>query len=308
MVRVRDDLQRSEAVSRMCISRRHLCLFAATLLALAACSPFVILNGPIDGGGYTVRSGIPYGPETRNALDVYVPKQRAGPLPVVIFFYGGSWKRGERTNYLFAADALAGKGYLAVVPDYRVYPEVRFPAFVEDGARAVRWVMEHAAEFGGDPGRIYLMGHSAGAHIATMLTLDERYLAAEGVAAKRIRGTIALAGPYAFYPSRTRNIAPIFAHLSDENAARPIAFVDGDEAPLLLLHGETDRTVRAANAVALSKAVREAGGRVRHIIYPGVGHIGIISALAQSFRNLAPVLRDTAEFINGHRLSSSVGR
>jgi acetyl esterase/lipase len=287
---------------------RLLLLFVATSLALAACSPFTILNGSIDGNGYTVRSGIPYGPGDRKSLDVYVPKQQAGPLPVVVFFYGGSWKRGKRANYRFAADALAGNGYLAVVPDYRVYPEVRFPAFVEDGAKAVRWVLEHAAEFGGDPGQIYLMGHSAGAHIATLLTLDERYLAAEGMAAKRIRGTIALAGPYAFYPSRTRSIAPIFAHLADENAARPIAFVDGDEAPLLLLHGETDRTVRAANTVALSKAVRAAGGRVRHIIYPGVGHIGIVSALAPSFRDVAPVLRDTMEFIDGQGSSSAIGR
>ena len=280
----------------------------AALLTLGACSPFTILNGPIDGDGYTVRPGIPYGPEARNSLDVYAPKQRTGPVPVVVFFYGGSWRRGNRASYLFAADALAGRGYVAIVPDYRVYPNVRFPAFVEDVARAVRWALDHAAELGGDPDRLFLMGHSAGAHIAAMLTLDERYLAGQGVPAKSIRGTIVMAGPLAFYPSRTRSIAPIFAHLADENAARPVAFVDGDEAPLLLLHGKDDRTVRVSNTIALAKAVRDAGGRVRQIIYPGVGHIGIVSALARSFRDIAPVLRDTAAFIDGQGSPSAVGR
>jgi len=286
----------------------RLSMLVFSMLALAACSPFTIINGAVDDDAFTVRSGIPYGPNKRNALDVYVPKQRSGPMPVVVFFYGGSWKRGDRANYLFAADALANRGYLAILPDYRVYPKVRFPAFVEDGAKAVRWALEHAAEFGGDPDRLYLMGHSAGAHIATMLTLDERYLATEGVSAKRIRGTIALAGPYAFYPSRTRSIAPIFDHLSDENAARPITFVDGDEAPLLLIHGEDDKIVRATNTVALSKAVRDAGGRVRQIIYPDVGHVGVVSALSRSFRDVAPVLRDTSAFIDGLGEPSAVGR
>jgi acetyl esterase/lipase len=281
--------------------------FLAVLLMLGACSPFTILNRPIDGDRVTVRSGVPYGPNDRNSLDVYVPKQRSGPKPVVVLFYGGSWKRGDRANYLFAADALASRGYVAFVPHYRVYPEVRFPAFVEDGAKAVRWVLDHAADFGGDPTRLYLMGHSAGAHIAAMLTLDERYLAEAGVPAKTIRGTIALDGPLSYYPPRTRSIAGIFAHLADENAARPIAFVDGDEAPMLLLHGEDDWTVRVSNTIALSKAIRDAGGRVRQIVYPGVGHIGIVSALARSYRNIAPVLRDTAAFIDGQGLPSAVG-
>jgi acetyl esterase/lipase len=232
-------------------------------------------------------------------LDVYVPRERNGPLPVVIFFYGGTWREGERANYLFVAEALTSKGYVVVVPDYRLFPEVRFPAFVEDGAKAVRWAFQHAAAFGGDPERLYLMGHSSGAHTAAMLTLDERYLAAEGIAATRIRGTIALAGPHAFYPSRTASVAPIFAHLRDENPARPIVFVDGDEAPLLLLHGGDDDTVFLFNTIDLSKAVRAAGGRARHIVYPEVGHVGILLALARGFRGIAPVLDDAAAFIDG---------
>ncbi len=286
----------------------RLSVLLAAVLALAACSPFVILNGTIGDDGFTVHSGIRYGPDVRHSLDVYTPKQRTGPAPVVVFFYGGSWRSGKRADYLFAADALTSRGYVAIVPDYRLFPDVRFPAFVEDGAKAVRWVLDRVADFGGDANRVYLMGHSAGAHMAAMLTLDERYLAAEGVPAKSIRGTIALAGPHAVYPSRTASVAPIFAHLADENAARPSVFVDGDEPPLLLLHGEDDDTVFVFNTLNLSKAVRDAGGRVRHIIYPGVGHIKILSALARPFRDIAPVLRDTAAFIDGRRSPSAVAQ
>jgi len=283
-------------------------MLLAALLALAACSPFTVLNATIGEDAFAVHSGIRFSPEARHALDVYVPARRDGALPVVVFFYGGSWQSGERADYLFAAEALASRGYVAIVPDYRLFPDVRFPAFVEDGAKVVRWLLDHVAEFGGDPNRLYLMGHSAGAHIAAMLTLDESYLAAEGVPRNAIRSTIVLAGPYAFYPSRTASVAPIFAHLTDENAARPIRFVDGDEAPMLLLHGEDDDTVFVSNTVKLSKAVRDAGGNARHIIYPDVGHLEIVFALARPFRGIAPVLSDTAAFIDGQRSPSAAAQ
>ena len=274
-------------------------LLMGALLALSACSPLSLLNAVIGDDDLVVRSGIPYGPNARQAMDIYGPKLRKEPLSVVVFFYGGSWRRGDRADYLFVAEALASRGYMTVVPDNRTYPEVRFPAFVEDGAKAVRWVLDNIASFGGDPERLYLMGHSAGGHIASMLTLDERYLAAEGVDARRLRGTIALAGPHAFYPSRTTNVAPIFAHLANENEARPIMYVDGDEAPLLLLHGGDDDIVLPFNALDLSRAVSDAGGAVRHIIYPDVGHFKILFALAGPLRGLAPVLDDIAAFIDG---------
>ena len=283
-------------------------MFFATAFALSACSPLTILNATINEDGFTVRSGIRFGPDVRHALDVYVPKQRTGPMSIVVFFYGGSWRGGERANYLFVADALVSRGYVAIVPDYRLFPDVRFPAFVEDGAKAVRWVLDNVADFGGDPDRLYLMGHSSGAHLAAMLTPEESYLAAEGVPGNSIRGTIALAGPYAFYPSRTANVAPIFAHLADQNTARPIVFVDGDEAPMLLLHGADDDIVFVFNTVDLSKAVRDAGGSARHIIYPDVGHFGILLALARPFRGIAPVLSDAAAFIDGQRPPSAAAQ
>ncbi len=219
-----------------------------------------------------------------------------------MFFYGGSWQGGERSKYLFVANALASRGYVVIVPDYRVFPDNRFPDFVEDGAKAVRWSLDNATNFGGDPAQLYLMGHSAGAHLAAMLTLDERYLAAEDISLDRIRGTIALAGPYAFYPSQTGSVAAIFANLADENEARPIVFVGGNEPPMLLLHGQDDETVLVANTLNLAEAIQQAGGSASHIIYPDVGHIGIVLALARRFRHIAPVLNDAVAFIEAQRL------
>lgn len=280
--------------------RRALPAVLAGLLLLAACSPFDMLNVKLGGDDYTVQTGIPYGAHGRQVLDVYVPKQASQPAPLVVFFYGGSWQNGKRADYRFVADALASRGYITVLPDYRLYPEVRYPTFIEDGAKAVAWAFSHAEELGGDGQRIFLMGHSAGAHTAAMLALDERYLAALGIDAHQIRGVISLAGPHSFYPSRTASIAAVFAHLEDETVARPIVYVDGNEAPLLLLHGGDDDTVFLYNTYDLEAAVNQAGGRLAKTIYPDLGHIGILMALSRPFRSLAPVLDDTAAFIDSH--------
>ena len=215
----------------------RLFLVVAAISALAACTPLVLVNVTIPEDGFVAETGLRYGPEERQALDVYLPKDRAGPSPVVVFFYGGAWRRGERGDHLFAAEALTSQGYVAVVPDYRLYPEVRFPAFVEDGAKALRWVRDHAADFGGDPDRLYLMGHSAGAHIAALLTLDERYLAAELLrlegeglrrvgpqdasrALQRLRGALALARRQGARSLERRALASLAGCAVESAAAR----------------------------------------------------------------------------------------
>ncbi len=283
--------------------RRRVFILLTVLLALAGCSPLTLLNVIISDDGYSLQSAISYGTEARQVLDVYSPAPQSERPPIVVFFYGGSWQDGNRGEYRFVADALTSRGYITVVPDYRVYPEYRFPAFVEDGARAFRWVLDHAEEIGGDPERVYLMGHSAGAHIAAMLALDERYLLDAGVPEGSLAGTIALAGPYAFYPSRTANVAPVFAHLPDEDLARPITFVDGNEPPFLLLHGAEDTTVFTSNTDELSDALRDAGGQVTQKLYPDIGHFKILLTLAGPLPDYAPVLSDAADFIDGSPLN-----
>jgi acetyl esterase/lipase len=275
-------------------------LIVLSILLLAACSPFDALNLATPTDGYAKTADIPYANGPRHKLDIYRPA--AGPLKTVVFFYGGSWKWGERGNYAFAAEALASKGFLVVVPDYRLYPEVRFPGFVEDGAKAVAWVQKHIADYGGDPARLYLAGHSAGGHIALMLTLDERFLAAEGVDAHDIRGTVAMAAPAAFDPLKYASVRPVFEQMADPGQARPIQFVDGSEAPLLLQHGRDDDTVFPSNTEELAAAVRERDGRVEVRTYPDTGHIGLVVDLSAAFRanDGGAVLNDIAAFIAGH--------
>jgi acetyl esterase/lipase len=222
---------------------------------------------------------------------------------IVIFFYGGDWQNGTKEDYLFAAQALTSRGFIAVLPDYRLYPNVTFPAFVEDGALAVRWVHDHAREIGGDPNHIYLMGHSAGAYIAAMLTLNGQYLKHVGLDRSAIRATASLSGPYDFVPSPDDRGA--FGMARDDTKPdpqiEPITFVDGHSPPMLLLQGLQDQTVEPANATALAARIRKQGGEVLYIAYPNRAHVGAVLALAAPFRWLAPVLHDTAKFFRDHQ-------
>lgn len=270
-------------------------------LALGACSASDLLNAFVPSDGYVLQEGIAYGDSARQALDVYRPaagsKDRAGLAPVVVFFYGGSWKSGSRGDYRFLGEALARKGFVVVIPDYRLYPEVRFPVFVDDGARAVQWVAGHARQFGGDPSRIVLMGHSAGAHIAALLAFDERYLARRAVPSSALSGFVGVAGPYAFDPLAYRSTRPIFSDLADIDQARPVAFVDGGEVATLLLHGADDRTVYPRNSQVLAARIRDAGGPVTLLKYEETGHIGIILSFAALFRGRDTVYQDTVRFL-----------
>ena len=281
------------------MSRSTLIRTALALLPvlLAACSPVDVLNATVPKDGYAVSEGLAYGPGPRHRLDVYVPDDLAGPAPVVVFFYGGSWKNGDRGDYLFAAEALVSRGYVAVVPDYRLYPDVAFPDFLDDGARAVRWVRESIAAYGGDPDRLFLMGHSAGAYNAAMLALDPDYLANAGIDRGAVRGVIGLAGPYDFLPLDTRTTRQVFGDAPDLPATQPVSFADGGAPPLLLLTGEDDTTVRPRNSESLARAMAAEGGEAELRVYPDLGHIGIVLALADGQRGRAPVLDDLDAFV-----------
>ena len=271
---------------------------AAAVLALAGCSPAHLLNSVVPSDGYTTQTDIAYGADPRQRLDIYSPDDASSTTrPVLIFLYGGSWKSGDRGLYRFIGEAFTRLGYVVVVPDYRLYPGVRFPAFVEDAARVVAWVQEHAGDFGGDPDRLILAGHSAGAHIAMLVLFDPRYLAAEEVSVSAIRGGVGLAGPYALDPLKYASIRPVFAGLDEPDAARPVAFASADAPPLLLLHGTSDRTVGPQNTHHMADAVQNSGGRVTVRQYDGLGHIGIIASVAAPFRGRDAVYDDLAAFL-----------
>jgi acetyl esterase/lipase len=264
---------------------------------LSACSPINLLNATVPTAGLTIAKDIPYGEGPRRKLDIYRADASVGTLPVAVFIYGGSWQSGSKNDYLFVAGELARRGILVAVPDYRVYPEVRYPGFVEDGAAAVAYVRRVAPSWGGDPHRLFVVGHSAGAYIAAMLALDPKFLAAAGDSRDHLAGFVGLSGPYDFLPIREADIREVFGAFADSPAAMVITYADGHNPPTLLLHGEADDTVYLRNTTALASRIRAAGGPVEVKTYPGVGHIGIVLGFAPLFRSRSPALDDAATFI-----------
>lgn len=266
---------------------------------LSACSPLTALNDLlVPSNGWGIERDLAYGPNERQRLDIYTPVGMHRPAPVVIFLYGGAWSGGRRAWYRFVGEALTSRGYVVAIPDYRVYPEVRFPTFVEDAAAAVAWVRANAASFGGDPDRMFLMGHSAGAHIAALLVTDRSYLAAQGLDVSTVGGLIGLAGPYAFDPTLYSSTRAIFASAPSIEATQPVNFLQGGEPPMLLLHGAADTTVYPVNSLTLADRVRAKGGRVETIEYPDTGHVRLVLELARPFRRDGGVLDVVGRFID----------
>ena len=255
-------------------------------LALGGCAPLRVLDATVPSGGLRTETGLAYGPHPRQLLDVWRPEQPTGP--VVVWFYGGAWRTGDRADYRFVAVALARAGIVTVIPDYRLYPDAPFPAFVEDAAAATAWAAERF------PGPVFLAGHSAGAHIAMLLALDARRLARAGYDRGRLAGAIGLAGPYDFLPIQDPEVQAVFAAATDPHDTQPITFADAAAPPLLLLTGEDDTTVGPYNSANLAAKV---GGRATLRRYPGIGHAGILTALTPLFRTRAPVAEDMLAFI-----------
>lgn len=270
-----------------------------------ACSPVKTLNALVPSDSYELHANIAYGSLPRQGLDIYLPKQsKAEPLqaklPVVLFFYGGSWDSGDKADYKFVAEAFTSNGFIAVVPDYRIYPEVLFPGFMADPAKAARWVKDHIQALGGDPDRIFLAGHSAGAHIAVMLALNEEYLAKEQLKLSDFRGSIGLAGPYDFLPLTSERLKVIFGTEDQRWKSQPINFVTGHNQPMLLLVGLKDGTVGTHNTYHLAAKIKAKGGSVQVVEFPNYGHIDMAAKLAKPLRGDGDLLKPIVEFIHQH--------
>jgi acetyl esterase/lipase len=243
-----------------------------------------------------VTRDIAYADGDRHTLDVCRPRT-ATAAPVVVFFYGGGWRSGSKGMYRYVGKALARRGYVAVVPDYRIYPQVLYPDFLDDGAAAVRWVKDNAHRFGGDPDKIFLMGHSAGAHIAAMLAIDATWLNKVGLAPGRdVAGLIGVAGPYDFLPLHGEELIVIFGG-ANRPETQPISYVTPGAPPALLLTGDNDDVVGAGNSTRLVERLRAAGNDATAILYPRIGHYIIVAAFAPILRLRVPVLRDCEVFI-----------
>lgn len=273
---------------------------ALVTLATTACSYFA---GPLNSllipdDGYRAETGIAYGDGPRRQLDIYVPREADGKRDVVIFFYGGSWKSGSRSDYQFVGEAFTSRDMIAVIPDYRIYPNVQFPAFIDDGAAAIAWVQANIADFGGDPQRIFLAGHSAGAHIGAMLSAAPEFVINAGGDPGAIQGFVGLAGPYAFEPDRIPSVRAIFQDPAVDIPSQPVAYVDGNEPPVLLMHGTDDDTVKASNMFALGKDIERMGGKAKVVEVADTSHIGLVLALARPFQEEGGVMDTIAAWIS----------
>lgn len=244
-----------------------------------------------------VARDVAYGPGPRQTLDAYAPKgEPRGGAPVAIFLYGGSWDSGRRQDYGWAGRALAAQGFLALVPDYRLFPNL-YPGFLEDGAQAVRWAVDNAARLGGDPERVVLIGHSAGAYNAAMLALDRRWLTSVGVDPAVVKAWAGLSGPYDFLPLDSPITRRTFGQAEDLPATQPALHARADAPPAFLASGDPDVTVKPRHTRRLGKALGEAGARVEVRLYPGLGHAGPLLALSRPMRRKAPVLAEMTAFL-----------
>ena len=274
----------------MTLARRA--LFAGFAGLLGGCSPATLLNATVSRQGFSRETDIAYGPDPRQTLDLYRPDKPRIDGKTVVFFYGGSWDSGSKNDYLFVAQALASNGYTVVVPDYRLYPTVRFPAFVDDGARAVRWTADRV---GTD--KIFVMGHSAGAHIALMLAANTPYLGAVGVDRTKLGGAIGLAGPYDFLPLTSAKLIAIFGAANNPEI-EAITFAKAPLPPALLIHGTADTTVYPRNSTNLAAAWRAAGASVEVKLYPDVGHVDVVAAMAGLLSGRAPTRADVLAWLD----------
>ncbi|MCW5736258.1 MAG: alpha/beta hydrolase [Enhydrobacter sp.] len=274
----------------MSVARRGLMASLAALLG--GCSPARLLNATVPREGYTRQADIAYGPLPRQKLDLYLPDTPRPDGKAVIFFYGGSWDSGSKDDYLFVAQALASRGIATIIPDYRLYPEVRFPTFLEDAALATQWAGDRVGV-----AKLFIMGHSAGAHIALMLAANTPYLAKAGVDRMQIAGTIGLAGPYDFLPLTSRKLIDIFGG-ANRPEIQAITFTQAPLPPALLIHGTADTTVYPRNSEHLAAAWRRAGAPVELKLYPEVGHIDVVAAFSDLLHKRATTREDVLAYID----------
>lgn len=276
-----------------------LCLAIATVAGGCQQAYFKALNAGLPDD--LTRQSVEYDSSHSLWLDVYRPRRQgsADAVPVLVFFYGGSWHNGTRGYYRFVGEALAARGVMVVIPDYRKAPHNRFPDFMEDAASATAWAQANATRLGGDPARLFLMGHSAGAHIVALLGTDASYLEAKGMEPRAVAGIIGLAGPYDFVPGKRALFKQVFGDAAVWPRTQPANFVDGDEPPFLLLHGASDYKVAAASSETFAAKLRATGEAVDLRIIPKTGHLGLVNG----FRSVrfSPVLDETMQWIGRAR-------
>lgn len=274
----------------------HMSLVALMMSACTGGSLFVV-NLPTHFSNVQVKRDIAYGPQPWQKLDIYGPADmvQGSSLPVIMFFHGGRWTFGQKEQYAFVANTFAKEGYIVIVPDYSKYPDVRFPAFVEEAALAVSWAYDHSVDYGGNPKSLNVVGHSSGAHIGALVATDPQYLAAYGKDRSIINAYAGLAGPYDFEP-KEEDLKELFGPPDRYPLMQIPTFIDGKQSPMLLLHGAGDEIVGYHNVENVQKKIQATGGDVEAILYPGIDHTEIVGALSWVLDKKAPVKDDIITF------------
>jgi acetyl esterase/lipase len=277
-------------------------LGAALSLSLGGCAPVSILNGIASASsGYAVKADIPYGDGPRRKLDVYTPEGTAPAhgWPLVVFFYGGSWDAGSRQEYRFVGAALAARGVMTIVPDYRLYPEVRYPDFLKDSAMAMAYGLSHAGSLGADAKRVFVMGHSAGGYNAAMVALDPRWLGATGHKPSELAGFIGLAGAYNVLPTEIPEVQSVFLYPDYPRDTQPLSFASAAAPRTFLGIADHDTVVDPTiNTRSLANKLVADGVPVTLKVYERPSHATLIGAFALPIRWIAPVLGDVTDFID----------
>lgn len=251
---------------------------------------------PKDAASERIARGIAFGPHQRHRLDLYRPRKPSAALPVMFFVYGGGWDSGDRSDYEFAGRLFAARGFLTIIADYRLVPDIRYPVFLQDNAAALNWVVAHAADYGGDPSALYLSGHSAGAYNAVMLGLAGPRYGFEAVG--RIQGVAGISGPYDFYPFDVEASINAFGEARDPQGTQPVNNLSAGAPPMFLAHGSADPLVYPRNAVALARGLRRLGVDVEERHYRGLNHPGTLLALMRPLRGFTPLYRDLTGWLD----------
>lgn len=239
---------------------------------------------------------VPYVPATdtaylagRQLLDVYTPRRRGPqPLPVVVFIHGGSWNSGSKNLYAFVGRRLAGQGVVAVVISYRLAPQVRVPQMADDCARAVIWTTQHAAEYGGDPQRVFVMGHSAGGGLAALLATKDELFARRGLPRNPVRGAI-LDDPAGLdmldylrkmeYPNDAQYLVPFSRDSAVWRATSALYFVSAASPPFLLFVGGNTYPSIQSSSARFRARLTALGHPPGYSVLPGKKHIPMVLQL-----------------------------
>lgn len=275
-----------------------------TISLLSACDERRAAEAIFLGKQFQLARDIPYDTGARHTLDVYRPRDVGDkPVPVLVFLYGGRWQQGTKDDYKLAGDAITRRGYVAVIPEYRLAPKVKFPAWIDDAARALRWVHDSIAHYGGDTAQVFVVGHSAGAHTATVLSLDDHYLLRAGVQPEFVRGYVSMAGPVDTVWTDP-DVQELMGPREGWPGTYPAQLVSSTQhPPLLLLHGVKDKTVLPRNSTELAALIKKFGGQACATLYPSLTHMSIVVAFMIPRLPIAKVMDDIQAFVRNPTLS-----